>query len=200
MPDRIHKRSVAPASTARKLRLLEAILRNPIDMPSCSACRRRGISSCRVSPDHSQRCAECVRLGAPNCDVSDPSVSQLRKIASQHQKLEDELLEAEEKVLRLRRQKKLWFEKMIRAVSKGLDTVEELERVEKEEAEAEASRSPQPSAGRSSTEGIIPPDFDRDWSECFGDLPLEPALMEDFSCVAWPHGTSSGVGESSSGV
>ena len=52
----------------------------------------------------------------------------------------------EERVLRLRKQKKMWFEKMMRAISRGIDIVEELERVEREEADAlvvsEASNKP----------------------------------------------------------
>ena len=76
------------------------------------------------------------------------SPSQLRKIGEQHQKLDDELEVAERaamdsmrKVERLRKQKKMWFDKMMRAVRRGIDSVEELERVEREEADREASRS-----------------------------------------------------------
>ena len=53
-------------------------------------------------------------------------------------------MEAEERVLRLRKQKRAWFEKMMRAVSRGIDSVEELERVEREEAESlAAARAPE---------------------------------------------------------
>ena len=59
---------------------------------------------------------------------------------------EAELAASMAKVNRLRQQKRMWFEKMKRAISRGVDTVEELERVEREEAEvlaaAEASNKP----------------------------------------------------------
>lgn len=76
------------------------------------------------------------------CDVQGISPAQLRRIADHHMRFEQELETAEEerramdaKIERLRKQKKLWFEKMMRAVARGIDNVEELERVEREEAE-----------------------------------------------------------------
>ena len=109
-------------------------------MPSCSFCEGRGIASCQVSLQDSSRCAECVRLGRSRCDVQGVGPAELRNIAEQHQKLEDELLAAKEKVLRLRKQKRMWYEKMMRAVRRGIDNLEELDRVENEEAEVERKR------------------------------------------------------------
>ncbi|KAM3564193.1 hypothetical protein ARSEF4850_001971, partial [Beauveria asiatica] len=131
------KSKASQASSLRRNDLLAAILANPflLTMPSCTACEGRGITRCQVSPSDSSRCVECVRLNLSRCDVQGVTPAQLRNIASQHIKLERELEEAEEKVLRLRKQKKLWFEKMMRAVTRGIDNVEELERVEREEAE-----------------------------------------------------------------
>ena len=61
----------------------------------------------------------------------------LRKIAAQHSKLEAELEEAKEEqeqvtawVRRLQKIKKQWAEKITQAIACGLDSVEELERVE----------------------------------------------------------------------
>ena len=65
---------------------------------------------------------------------------ELRRIAAQHQKLEDELQAVEEKVLRLRKQKRIWYKKMIRAIRRGIDSVEELDRVKREEAAEEERR------------------------------------------------------------
>ncbi|KAM4054296.1 hypothetical protein HRG_014867 [Hirsutella rhossiliensis] len=140
--DRVSKKRAKASSSIRCGVLLSTILSNPdiLTMPSCSACERRGLRECQVSSSDSDRCVECVRLHLPRCDVQGVSPAQLRNIANQHIKLERELEEAEEKVLRLRKQKKLWFEKMMRAVSRGIDNVEELERVEKEEAEKERQR------------------------------------------------------------
>ncbi len=70
------------------------------------------------------------------------SPAQLRRIADHHMRFKRELESAKEerrlidaKIERLHKQKKLWFEKMMRAVSRGIDNVKELERVEREEAE-----------------------------------------------------------------
>ncbi|KAF4467458.1 hypothetical protein FALBO_5669 [Fusarium albosuccineum] len=139
------------------------------------------------------------------------SPQQLRKIAAQHSRFEAELEEVEEarraldaKVERLRKSKKLWFEKMMRAVSRGIDNVEELERVEREEAEREAVRQheaevSQVPVARSSTEDLVLEGFDERWAECFGDAPLEPALMEDFNVAALSYCGASG-GTPSGGV
>ena len=71
----------------------------------------------------------------------------LEHVGAQYHKLEEEMAKAEEerramdaKIERLRKQKKMWFEKMMRAVRRGISSVEELERVEKEEADREAAR------------------------------------------------------------
>jgi hypothetical protein len=121
--------------------------------------------------------------------------SQLRDIATQHQKLEDELLVAEERVLRLRKQKKLWFEKMMRALSRGIDTVEELEKVEKEEAErAEQARL---SNRPSSSEGRVDPEFMENWEDVYGHVELDPSLFETFG-FAISGGSSAGQASSGS--
>ncbi|KAG8421909.1 hypothetical protein J3458_022450 [Metarhizium acridum] len=111
-------------------------------MKACARCARMGLPQCEASVSDSSRCVKCVVDKQGNCDIAGVTPQQLRSIADQHYKLERELEEAEEralaenqKVLRLRKQKKLWFEKMMRAVARGIDNVEELERVEREEAE-----------------------------------------------------------------
>jgi hypothetical protein len=127
MSNRVTKSSRKSSSRSA---LLAAILQSPETMPSCSSCEVRGISVCQVSDRDSSRCAECVRLGRAKCDVQGISSKELLGIAAQHQKLEAELEEAENKVFRLRKQKKLWLEKMMRAVRRGISSVEELEKVE----------------------------------------------------------------------
>ncbi|KAF3759861.1 hypothetical protein M406DRAFT_243427, partial [Cryphonectria parasitica EP155] len=54
-----------------------------------------------------------------------------------HQELKDKLQAAKEKVLRLHKQKRMWFEKMMRAVRCSINNVEELDCIEAEEAEEE---------------------------------------------------------------
>jgi seryl-tRNA synthetase len=213
MPNRVQKAS-KPASVAaleRKVRLYETITSNPVVMPSCSSCQSRGISSCQTSVQDSSRCAECVRLNLTRCDVLGPSLSQLRHLSSQHQKLEGELEAAEAihrdmglKVERLRKQKRMWFEKMMRAVARGIDSVEELERVEREELEREAAQRPEASSssvpiGRSSSAGFVSAEFEQEWAEQFGSVPLDPALMEDFDVAALSYDTVSADAERPSG-
>ncbi|TDZ14074.1 hypothetical protein Cob_v013012 [Colletotrichum orbiculare MAFF 240422] len=186
---RVEKRKAAsspdsrPAKkTVEKNSLLSAILQNSIVMPSCSYCEGKGYASCDVSPSDSSRCAECVRLGRSRCDVLGVGAVELRNIATQHQKLEDELQAAEEKVLRLRKQKKMWFEKMMRAVRRGIDSVEELERVEREEAEAEQRRLEEarpPSAGSDR----LSSDFIGDWDTVYPDVALSPSLLAEFGLL-----------------
>ncbi|KAH9225993.1 hypothetical protein K456DRAFT_59059 [Colletotrichum gloeosporioides 23] len=102
-------------------------------MPTCSYYEGKGYNSYKVSSSNSSHYAKYVQLSRSRYNV-----------------LGDELQAAEEKVLRLRKQKKIWFEKMMHAVRCGIDSVEELEQVEREEAEAEQHQQEEvrpPSAG-----------------------------------------------------
>jgi hypothetical protein len=170
--------------TEQRNSLLELILRHPVEMPnSCSFCEKKDLI-CSVSAD-SSRCAECVRNNQSMCDAQNLSTQQLRRIATQHSKMEAELEKAEEerdlldaRVKRLRKQKKLWFEKMTKAISRGLDSVEELERVEREEAEREEERQ------RSLDPPPRSPDrldatFEAEWNSLYGHVPLSPSLMAE---------------------
>jgi seryl-tRNA synthetase len=153
------------------------------------------------------------------------SPQQLRRIAAHHTRFEAEVVESEEKlsemqnelskmqnnlsemqskVFRLRKQKKLWFEKMMRAVARGIDSVEELERVEREELEREAAQRPEASSssvpiGRSSSVGFASAEFEQEWAEQFGSVPLDPALMEDFDVAALSYDIVSADAEHPSG-
>jgi hypothetical protein len=73
----------------------------------------------------------------------------------------------------------------MRAVSRGIDSVEELERVEREEAEREQRRSEVSgsSAGRSSTENVLSSDFMQTWDAVYEDVPLDPSILADFDLV-----------------
>ena len=98
---------------------------------------------------------------------------------------EAELAASMAKVNRLRQQKRMWFEKMKRAISRGVDTVEELERVEREEAEvlaaAEASSKP-PTAP--ATPPLLDADFVSLWDDVYPEVQLEPSIMSDFGLLA----------------
>jgi hypothetical protein len=51
------------------------------------------------------------------------------------EKAEEERRVVDVKIECLRKQKKLWLEKMMRTVRRGISSVEELEKIEKEKAE-----------------------------------------------------------------
>ncbi|KAI6544261.1 hypothetical protein MCOR04_011848 [Pyricularia oryzae] len=174
-------------------------------MPSCSACQSRGIPRCQASPRDSARCTECVRLNLSHCDVLGVSPESLRRIASQHSRLESELEAAEEarraadlKVERLRKQKKLWFERMMRAVSRGIDDLEELDRVEREEAEQEERRRSAEVLPEVSLESLLP-DSNFVWDSTFPMGPLNPSLLDEMNVLAQHSVGSSGGMVSSPG-
>lgn len=137
--------------TERRNVLLEVILSHPVKMKDCTYCsnkKKRNFSECQISEEDSTRCTECVKDNKSLCDARPLSSAQLRKIASFHAQYEDALEGAEEerrvvdaKIERLRKQKRLWLEKMTRAVARGIDNLEELDRVEREEAEAAARQA-----------------------------------------------------------
>jgi hypothetical protein len=210
-PDRVSKqRSKAkPKSTDHRDALLFSVLSNPglVTMPSCSSCEARGLLQCQVSPADSSRCSECVRLNLPRCDVLGLAPDQLRRVATQHMKLEKELedaLEAAEeerreidaRVRRLRKQKKLWFERMMRAVRRGIDNLEDLERVEREEAEKEQKRLDEerpPSADSSP----LPVEDSFDFNVFSPDVAMSPSFLADLGFVE--HASWSGSGEGPKG-
>lgn len=111
-------------------------------MPACSSCESRKVP-CLASEKDSSRCADCVRYKRGNCDFQGLSPAQMQKLVAQHSVAEAELETAEEeleavaaKVRRLRQQRRLWSDKIAQAMRRGLDTIEELDRVEAEEARA----------------------------------------------------------------
>ena len=80
-------------------------------------------------------------------------------------------------MLRLRKQKKLWFEKMIKAISRGINSVEELERVEREEAEKEQRRVEQARPPSNSSERL-PSNFASEWDAMYGNVLLSPSVLD----------------------
>jgi hypothetical protein len=185
MSDRVQKQKkpIAP-STARRNKLLQAILASPLaEMPSCSNCESVGFSSCEVSPINPGRCVRCVRETLSQCDVREFSVKNLERAGKQFhdhevalEKAEEELQQQLRKIERLRKQKKMWFEKMMRAVRRGITSVEELEKVEKEEADREATRVAE-DRPPSATSVSLDADFTDVWDAVYSDVPLSPSVM-----------------------
>ncbi|KAI6342193.1 hypothetical protein MCOR25_011188 [Pyricularia grisea] len=162
---------------------------------------------CAVSPQDSSRCIECLRVNRSGCDMLGVSNAQLRNIGRQHSKLDTEVKALEEdilaeqqkiqekqlKLLRLRKQKKLWFEKMMRAVSRGIDDLEELNRVEREEAKREERRRSAEVLPKMSLESLLP-DSNFVWNSSFPMGPLNPSLLDEMNALArHPVGSSRGV-------
>ncbi|RYP76937.1 hypothetical protein DL771_001490 [Monosporascus sp. 5C6A] len=87
-----------------------------------------------------------------------------------HRKLELELEAAEEeadqvnaRLRRLRKQKRMWYEKMMKAVTRGIDNLEELERLEREETGEQEPEVPSLAAQASVSTGWSGIDA-TDWS------------------------------------
>ncbi|EHA48146.1 hypothetical protein MGG_15916 [Pyricularia oryzae 70-15] len=174
-------------------------------MPSCSSCESRGVAKCSVSPQDSSRCVECLRFNRPGCDVLGFSSAKIRSIGLQHARMESEMEAAEEarrqidaKIERLRKQKRMWFEKMMRAVSRGIDDLEELDRVEREEAEQEERRRSTEVLPEVSLESLLP-DSNFVWDSTFPMGPLNPSLLDEMNVLAQHSVGSSGGMVSSPG-
>ena len=103
--------------------------------------------------------------------------------------------ETNAKLRRLRRQKRMWYEKMMKAVSRGIDNLEELEKLEAEERRVENAR-PAGSAEASVDPEVVP---DLDWSgmDVSGDLDWDAILAG--ASVGVGENSSEGVGRSSGG-
>lgn len=182
MSDRVQKQR--KSSTERKNALLRILLESQtVEMPSCSSCESLGAASCEASPQNPNRCIPCVRNGRSRCDIQGISVVDLEHVGAQYQKMELEMAKAEEerramdaKIERLRKQKKMWFEKMMRAVRRGLSSVEELEKVEKVEADREAARVAE-NRPPSATSVSLGADFTATWDAVYSDVELTPEMM-----------------------
>ncbi|KAI6533993.1 hypothetical protein MCOR05_006515 [Pyricularia oryzae] len=169
-------------------------------MPSCSPCCAKGVTSCQVSFQDSARYVEYVRSNRSGCDVLGLSAAQIRHIGRQHSKLDAEVEALEEqihaqqaKLFRLRKQKKLWFEKMMRIVFRGIDNLEELDRVEREEAEQEERRRSAEVLPEVSLKSLLP-DSNFVWDSTFPMGPLNSFLLDKMNVFA-QHliGSSGGV-------
>lgn len=183
MPDKLIKKSFHKRTRQRDS-LLRAIMSGADKSDKrCSYCVSKNLQDCLVSPLDSSRCFECVRLNKSYCDVQGLTPDQLDRVSAQHFRLEEELEEAEDvlaeaaaKVARLRKQKRVWYDRMRRAVARGISDLEELDRVEREEAEAAARQavvSVPSSAGPSQSVDAV------DWSAFDLDPSLFPSLETD---------------------
>ena len=103
--------------------------------------------NCLVANLELSRYLTYVQLNLLNYNVWGLSLDQLNKITLKHCWLEEELEAVEEevqllnmKILYLWKQKWIWYKKMMRVIYQGIDNLEELERIENEEAKAKHKR------------------------------------------------------------
>lgn len=152
----------------------------------CSFCIAKGHKECLLSSLDSSRCSECVRLNQSYCDVRGLTSDQLDRVSAQHFRLEEELESAEDalaevaaKVSRLRKQKRVWYERMRRAVARGITDLDELDRVEREEAEAAARQAATSAPNLTASVSVSGPAVSSvdavDWSA----FELDPLLFQD---------------------
>jgi len=87
-----------------------------------------------MSPLDSSCYVEYIRTNRLNCDILGVSSKQLLAISIQYLCAEAELEKAEEHVARLPKQKKIWREKLTRAISRDIFDIKELEKMKTEKA------------------------------------------------------------------
>lgn len=176
MSGRVTKNKYPPRSTKEKVdqfnSLASAILARPIAMSPCSFCERNKFE-CKISPADSSRCSSCVLQKKSDCDVRGLSPSQLKKVADQYHNLEKELEEAEDRVSRLRKQKRWWYDKMSRAVSRGITDLDELDKIEREEQEERDREEAKQGEAEASSVSVVDPSFS--WLD--EDPNLDPAAV-----------------------
>ncbi len=126
-----------------KIHLLRSLSSDLFKILFCNHYVRLKFLLYEVSLLDSFYCVEYIRKNRLGCDVLGVSSKQLLAISIQYLCTEAELKEAEKRIVRLRKQKKMQREKLIRTISRGIFDMEELERVEVEEAVKveEANRS-----------------------------------------------------------
>jgi hypothetical protein len=72
---------------------------------------------------------------------------------------------------------------MLRAIAQGINNVEELERVEREEAEEEARRNAVIKQ-LSLTAPNLPNDFEFNWDKTYPGVPLSPSALHELRLLA----------------
>lgn len=148
MPDKIIKKSLHKRTRQRDS-LLRAIMSGADKSNKrYSYYISKNHKDCLISPLDSSHCFKYIHLNKSYYNVQGLTPNQLNYISTQHFYLEEELKEAEDilaeaaaKVARLQKQKRVWYDRMRRAVAQGISDLEELDRVEREEAEAAARQA-----------------------------------------------------------
>ncbi len=109
MSNRINKqrKTSSEQSLTHKIHLLYSLFSNLSEMPFYNHYIRLEFPLYEISPLDSSRCIEYIRKNRSNYNVLDISSKQLLVISTQHLYTEAELEKAEERIARLRKQKKI---------------------------------------------------------------------------------------------
>jgi hypothetical protein len=169
-----------------RLALAQRITATSIEMPPCDRCEKKQKSGekikCIVS-DNSRRCSECVRTNA-RCDAGGPSASEWEKLEREERRLQEEEEEAMAKILRLRKQQRLFRSRAKDMLRRGLQTMDELDEVEeRERQEQKAGESTQ----QNNQEAVASPGPSADLFES-----LSPSFWEVWGADAGTPPTSQG--------
>lgn len=198
MSNRVAKAKKTSTDNRQSLHILVAAFGNPI-MPCSNCVRRKMEDSCVLNPAKSNRCDPCIKSGI-SCDGHGLSVAAARKIVDEKRRLEreeevaeDELinLQAEStrihnemnaqfaKITRLRRQRRMVEVKGLDMIQRGLSSMDELERAERNEQAALES-------------AMVDGSF-RDWSAVAEQSEWDSLGLGAFLDSSGSGGTSSGV-------
>ena len=133
------------SSTACRYSQADVVLREGhLAMRTCSHCKDNPVS-CIIS-EASPSCSECVRFHR-NCDLAPPT-KELSKTLRELNRIDEETLDLERKILRLRKQKTLLRK---RARDLGDREAQNILELEAEEAAAEAAESAELNLGAFAT-------------------------------------------------
>ena len=169
--------------TRQRDALLEVILQSAVEIPdSCSFYERRKVRY--LKSDGSSRYTECVASNQSHYDTGVLSPKQLLRVASQYSKLKQEIeaLEKERreldiKIERLRKQKKIQQEKIIRALRRGITNLKELDQIEREEAAKEKRRHIVEAILGPSDLPIPSDNFINSQDNTFPEVDLDPSVL-----------------------
>jgi len=159
-------------STNRRIELSKLINSKGVTMRPCNQCQKSGLE-CRKS-EHSKKCGNCVRRGYA-CDAAAVSASDIDKVLRERRRLDDEEERAREqmrlamsqtrdamaKLDRLEKLKRFLSTREGELIRRGVQDVEELERLEEEERQASMEQSSSAATPSSSTfVTVLPSDLD----------------------------------------
>jgi hypothetical protein len=175
--------------TEYRVKLYARIVLSGNEMSPCSRCEQKDLK-CLVAAD-ARRCSECVRSGV-KCDVLGPSQAdwvalergekklreQLEAAEAEHRKFVEGLLETQNRVERLKKQRESFVARAAAMLRRGLKTLDELDAVEEAEAHEAASRALTPAASADASGDLSGDPLDFSGVAFDADLPMSPSFWD----------------------